>query len=67
MSAVCQIGSRSPTLFWSESVKEADGRRVSLVEQFEDERSRLRAYAYEHGIDSPEVTGWEWLDRTVST
>ncbi|WP_309619298.1 phosphoketolase family protein [Salinibacterium sp.] len=35
----------------------------SLVEHFEDERSRLRAYAYEHGEDSPEVTGWEWLRR----
>lgn len=33
----------------------------NLVEHFEDERSRLRAYAWEHGIDSPEVTGWEWL------
>jgi xylulose-5-phosphate/fructose-6-phosphate phosphoketolase len=29
----------------------------SLVEHFEDERSRMRAYAYEHGEDSPEVTG----------
>ncbi len=35
----------------------------TLVEHFEDERSRLRAYAYEHGIDSPEVTGWDWLNR----
>ncbi len=36
---------------------------ASLVGFFEDERSRLRAYAYEHGEDSPEVTGWEWLGR----
>jgi xylulose-5-phosphate/fructose-6-phosphate phosphoketolase len=33
----------------------------SLVEFFEDERSRLRAYAYAHGEDSPDVLGWEWL------
>jgi xylulose-5-phosphate/fructose-6-phosphate phosphoketolase len=32
----------------------------SVVEHFEDERSRLRAYAHEHGVDSPEVAGWEW-------
>ena len=38
-----------------------EDRYGSLVEHFEDERSRLRAYAYEHGIDAPEVTGWEWL------
>jgi len=36
-------------------------RYASLSEHFDDERSRMRAYAYEHGIDSPEVTGWEWL------
>ncbi len=35
----------------------------SLVEFFEDERSRLRAYAYKHGEDSPDVTGWEWLGK----
>jgi xylulose-5-phosphate/fructose-6-phosphate phosphoketolase len=43
-----------------------EDRYGSLVEHFEDERSRLRAYAYEHGIDSPEVTGWEWLSRKGS-
>ena len=32
-----------------------------LVEQWEDHRARLRAYAYEHGEDSPEVTGWDWI------
>ncbi len=36
-------------------------RYASLSERFGDERSRLRAYAYEHGVDSPEVTGWDWL------
>jgi xylulose-5-phosphate/fructose-6-phosphate phosphoketolase len=32
-----------------------------LSEAFGDDRSRMRAYAYAHGIDSPEVTGWDWL------
>ncbi|MGV8882334.1 MAG: phosphoketolase [Rhodoglobus sp.] len=36
------------------------------IEHFEQERSRLRTYAYTHGVDSPDVTGWEWLDRSVS-
>ena len=36
-------------------------RYASLSEHFDDERSRMRAYAYEHGTDSPDVTGWEWL------
>jgi xylulose-5-phosphate/fructose-6-phosphate phosphoketolase len=40
-----------------------EARYGSLVEHFEDERSRLRAYAYANGEDSPEVTGWEWLAR----
>ena len=40
-----------------------EARYGSLVEHFEDERSRLRAYAYAHGEDAPEVTGWEWLAR----
>ena len=40
-----------------------EARYGSLVEHFEDERSRLRAYAYEHGVDAPEVAGWEWLER----
>jgi xylulose-5-phosphate/fructose-6-phosphate phosphoketolase len=45
-------------------VRRVDGlerRYASLVEHWEDERSRLRAYAYAFGEDSPEVTGWEWL------
>jgi xylulose-5-phosphate/fructose-6-phosphate phosphoketolase len=29
----------------------------ALVAHFGDERARMRAYAYEHGEDSPEVTG----------
>ena len=40
-----------------------EDRYSSLVEFFEDERSRLRAYAYAHGEDSPDVTGWEWLEK----
>ncbi len=36
-------------------------RYASLVEFLGDERSRMRTYAYEYGIDSPEVTGWQWL------
>ncbi|MDP3208955.1 MAG: phosphoketolase, partial [Rhodoglobus sp.] len=32
-----------------------------LVEHFADERSRMRAYAYENGEDSPDVVGWDWL------
>jgi xylulose-5-phosphate/fructose-6-phosphate phosphoketolase len=36
-------------------------RYSSLSQHFDDERSRMRVYAYEHGIDSPDVTGWEWL------
>ncbi|CAN5348693.1 phosphoketolase family protein [soil metagenome] len=38
-----------------------DQRHGGLVQHLEDERLRMRAYAYEHGEDSPEVTGWEWL------
>ena len=36
-------------------------RHSDRIEFFESERSRLRAYAYEHGKDSPDVTTWEWL------
>jgi xylulose-5-phosphate/fructose-6-phosphate phosphoketolase len=42
-----------------------EARYGSLVEHFEDERSRLRAYAYANGEDAPEVTGWEWLARST--
>lgn len=37
-------------------------RYAGLREEFDDQRARLKAYAYEHGVDSPDVTGWEWLD-----
>jgi xylulose-5-phosphate/fructose-6-phosphate phosphoketolase len=36
-------------------------RHGGLVEHLADERARLRAYAYENGEDSPDVTGWEFL------
>jgi xylulose-5-phosphate/fructose-6-phosphate phosphoketolase len=36
-------------------------RHATLVQHFADERARMRAYAYEHGEDSPTVTGWDWL------
>ncbi len=39
-------------------------RHGALVEHFADERVRLRAYAYEHGEDSPDVTGWDFLHST---
>jgi xylulose-5-phosphate/fructose-6-phosphate phosphoketolase len=42
-------------------VEGLEARYAGLVEQWEDERTRLRAYAYEHGEDSPDVTGWEWI------
>ena len=42
-------------------------RFAHLVEHFGDERSRMRAYAYEHGEDSPEVTGWDWLVERTAT
>ena len=42
-------------------------RHGALTEHFADERARLRAYAYEHGEDSPDVTGWSFLHaRPVS-
>ena len=36
-------------------------RHGALVEHFADERTRLRAFAYENGEDSPEVSGWAFL------
>ena len=36
-------------------------RHGGLAEHFADERARLRNYAYEHGEDSPDVTGWKFL------
>jgi xylulose-5-phosphate/fructose-6-phosphate phosphoketolase len=29
-------------------------------ERFHNQQIACRAYAYEHGIDSPEITGWRW-------
>jgi xylulose-5-phosphate/fructose-6-phosphate phosphoketolase len=29
-------------------------------EKFRNKQLAFRAYAYEHGIDSPELTGWRW-------
>ncbi|MFM9876237.1 MAG: phosphoketolase [Rhodoglobus sp.] len=36
-------------------------RHGGLMQHFADERARMRTYAYEHGEDSPDVTGWDWL------
>jgi len=38
-------------------------RHGALVEHFSDERTRLRAFAYAHGEDSPDVTGWSFVSR----
>jgi len=40
---------------------------AGLVQHFDEERARHRAFAYLHGIDSPDVTGWGalHLGRTV--
>jgi len=32
-------------------------------EKFRNAQIACRAYAYENGIDSPEITGWRWLQR----
>ena len=37
-------------------------RYAGLAQHFDDERARHRAFAYEHGIDSPDVLGWNWID-----
>ncbi len=38
-----------------------DDRYAGLTQEFEDERARHRAYAYERGVDSPDVVGWAEL------
>lgn len=38
-------------------------RFAALSQHFADKRAEMRAYAYEHLEDSPEVTGWDWLAR----
>ena len=42
-------------------VPDLAGRYSALSQSLDDQRAAHRAYAYEHGIDSPEVMGWEWL------
>ena len=34
-------------------------------EKFRNQQIACRAYAYEHGIDSPEITGWRWPQRSA--
>jgi xylulose-5-phosphate/fructose-6-phosphate phosphoketolase len=36
------------------------GRAAHLRQEMQDARLRARAYAYEHGEDPPEITGWSW-------
>ena len=31
-----------------------------IKEKFHNRQIACRAYAYEHGIDSPDITGWRW-------
>ncbi|MES2170040.1 MAG: phosphoketolase family protein [Actinomycetota bacterium] len=46
-------------------VESTDQAYAMVSQRLDAERSRHRAYAYEHGEDSPDVRGWEWL--TVPT
>ena len=39
---------------------ELSGRGDHLRQEMEDARLRARAYAREHGEDTPEVSGWTW-------
>ena len=34
-------------------------------EKFRNEQIACRAYAYEHGIDRPEISGWRWPHRST--
>ena len=34
-------------------------------ENFRNEQIACRAYAYENGIDRPEITGWKWPHRSA--
>ncbi len=34
-------------------------------EKFRNHQIACRAYAYEHGIDSPDITGWRWPHPSV--
>src|SRR5499427_3514699 len=32
-------------------------------ERFRNRQIQCRSYAYQHGIDSPEITGWKWTNK----
>jgi xylulose-5-phosphate/fructose-6-phosphate phosphoketolase len=34
-------------------------------ENFRNAQIACRAYAYKHGIDSPEITGWRWPQQSA--
>jgi xylulose-5-phosphate/fructose-6-phosphate phosphoketolase len=34
-------------------------------ERFRNRQIQCRSYAYQHGIDSPEITGWKWRNKSV--
>jgi len=34
-------------------------------EKFRNAQIACRAYAYKHGIDSPEITGWRWPQESA--
>jgi xylulose-5-phosphate/fructose-6-phosphate phosphoketolase len=34
--------------------------RAHAEEDFRNRQIACRNYAYEHGIDGPDVTGWNW-------
>jgi xylulose-5-phosphate/fructose-6-phosphate phosphoketolase len=36
------------------------GSAAHLRQEMQDARLRARQYAYEHGEDPPEITGWTW-------
>ena len=44
---------------------ELSGRGDHLRQEMEDARLRARAYAREHGEDTPEVSGWTWSAEAV--
>jgi len=35
-----------------------------MKEQFRNQQLACRAYAFENGVDSPEINGWKWPSRT---
>ncbi|PKZ41788.1 phosphoketolase [Kytococcus schroeteri] len=38
-------------------------RHAGLRQRMEDKRLEARAHAYAHGVDLPEVAGWQWSDN----